>query len=401
MVRTQKFRWLSRNVLVIGVVSFLSDLGHETATTILPAFLAAIGAAPWALGIIEGVSDALASFSKLWSGWYCDRSGKHKSVATSGYFLTGFFKGALALATSWWHVLFMRTVAWLGRGMRSPARDRILADSTEPAHYGKAFGFDRALDTAGAIVGPMVAMLLVGVFSHREIFAFTLLPGLAAAFLFMFGVRARKFSPNPSLKFSIRLTQFPKPYRRFLIAVALFGLGDFAHTLLILRATQIFSEQYSAAKAAQLAMSLYVIHNIVYAAASIPVGALGDRWHKRKLLAIGYGLAVLMNIGFLFSPANYIFLAGLFILGGLFIAVEDALEKAIAAEMVPEEIQATGFGVLATLNGLGDFVSSTVVSLLWTAVSPQAGFGFAALVCFSGAVMMWRLPAKDSARAEG
>jgi len=385
-----KTRWLTRNVVAIGLASLFSDFGHETATTILPVFLATLGAAPWALGVIEGVSDALSSFSKLWSGWFCDRSGKRKPVAVVGYVLTGVFKATIGLATSWWHVLFSRSAAWLGRGARAPARDAILADSVEPADYGKAFGFDRALDTFGAILGPLAAMLLVTHLSYRLMFFVTIIPGLIAAAIFAFGVRARRLPPNHDLHFAASLRGLPPPFRRFLIAVALFGIGDFAHTLLILRATQILAHTHTAAEAVQLAMGLYVIHNVVYAAASLPVGALGDRWGKGRLLTLGYFVAVMMNLGFLTSPSHYAALALLFCLGGVFIAVEDALERAMAAELLPPAIQATGFGVLATVNGLGDFVSSVAVGILWTKHSPESGFVYAAGFCLLGALMMSR-----------
>jgi MFS family permease len=386
----KKDSWLKRNVVAIGLASLFSDLGHETATTILPVFLATLGAAPWALGVIEGVSDALSSFSKLWSGWFCDRSGKRKPVAVVGYVFTGVFKATIGLATLWWHVLFSRSAAWLGRGARAPARDAILADSVKPAHYGKAFGFDRAMDTLGAILGPLAAMLLVTLLSYRQIFFATIIPGLIAAAIFAVAVRARRLPPNHSLHFAASLRGLPMSFRRFLIAVALFGVGDFAHTLLILRATQILMQTQEAAKAAQLAMSLYVIHNIIYAGASVPVGTLGDRWGKGLLLALGYFIAVLMNLGFLLSPSHYAGLALLFGLGGVFIAIEDALERALAAELLPPEIHATGFGVLATVNGIGDFVSSIVVGFLWAKLSPSAGFAYAALFCLLGAFMMWR-----------
>jgi MFS family permease len=392
-----KKTWLTRNVVAIGLVSLFSDLGHETATTILPVFLAPLGAAPWALGVIEGVSDALSSFSKLWSGWFCDRTGKRKPVAVAGYVLTGIFKATIGLATSWWHVLFSRSAAWLGRGARAPARDAILADSVEPAHYGKAFGLDRAMDTLGAILGPLAAMLLVTLLPYRQIFFVTIIPGLIAAALFAFAVRARRIPPNHDLHFAASLRGLPPSFRRFLIAVAFFGIGDFAHTLLILRATQILTETHTATQAAQLAMSLYVIHNVIYAAASVPVGALGDRWGKGRLLALGYLVAAIMSLGFLFSPAGYAPLALLFCLGGFFIAIEDALERALAAELLPAEQHATGFGVLATVNGLGDFVSSVLVGFLWAKFSPATGFAYAAGFCLLGAVMMWRLAKSRSA----
>ena len=150
--------WLNRNVIGMGVTSFLSDASHEMATVVLPGFLAVIGAPPSALGIIEGVSDAVSSFVKLWGGWVSDRFGYRKWLATTGYFLTGISKSVFAFAMSWHLVFVGRVVGWFGRGFRGPIRDAILADSVEPVVRGKAFGFHRAMDSVGACIGPLLAI---------------------------------------------------------------------------------------------------------------------------------------------------------------------------------------------------------------------------------------------------
>ncbi|MGA2623579.1 MAG: MFS transporter [Bacteroidota bacterium] len=385
-----RVRWLNRTVLGIGIASFFSDLGHETATAILPAFLASIGAAPFALGVIEGVSDAIASFSKLGSGWYSDRLRSRKSLAVSGYFLTGAAGASFAFASSWLHVLAGRTVGWFGRGIRGPVRDAIMADAIPPEASGRAFGFDRALDTLGAVLGPVVALWLVAFASYRNIFLITFIPGVLAALSFAFIVKEKRRDPAPTKGFSLALKQMPPVFRRFLLAVGIFGMGDFAHTLLILRATQILSgAEY--ANPVQLGVTLYIIHNIVYAVASYPAGALGDKIGKRRLLALGYGLSALMCVGFVFVPSNFLFLVILFMLGGMFIAIEDSLERALAADMLPQEIRGTGFGVLAAVNGVGDFVSSIMVGFLWASFSPAGGFLYAGALSLVGMTLMLRL----------
>jgi MFS family permease len=385
-----RVRWLNRTVLGIGIASFFSDLGHETATAILPAFLASIGAAPFALGVIEGVSDAIASFSKLGSGWYSDRLRSRKSLAVSGYFLTGAAGASFAFASSWLHVLAGRTVGWFGRGIRGPVRDAIMADAIPPEASGRAFGFDRALDTLGAVLGPVAALWLVAFASYRNIFLITFIPGVLAALSFAFIVKEKRRDPAPTKGFSLALKQMPPVFRRFLLAVGIFGMGDFAHTLLILRATQIlFGAGY--ANPVQLGVTLYIIHNIVYAVASYPAGALGDKIGKRRLLALGYGLSALMCVGFVFVPSNFLFLVILFMLGGMFIAIEDSLERALAADMLPQEIRGTGFGVLAAVNGVGDFVSSIMVGFLWASFSPAGGFLYAGALSLVGMTLMLRL----------
>jgi len=385
-----RVRWLNRTVLGIGIASFFSDLGHETATAILPVFLASIGAAPFALGVIEGISDAIASFSKLGAGWYSDRLRSRKPLAVSGYFLTGAAGASFAVASSWLHVLAGRTVGWFGRGIRGPVRDAIMADAIPPEASGRAFGFDRALDTLGAVLGPVAALWLVAVTSYRNIFLLTFIPGMLAALSFAFIVREKHRDPTPTKSFNLTLKQMPPGFRRFLLAVGIFGMGDFAHTLLILRATQILSgAEY--ANPVQLGVTLYIIHNIVYAVASYPAGALGDKIGKRRLLALGYGLSALMCVGFVFVPSNFLFLVILFMLGGMFIAIEDSLERALAADMLPREIRGTGFGVLAAVNGVGDFASSVMVGFLWASFSPAGGFLYAGALSLVGMTLMLRL----------
>lgn len=386
MAEGKRSGWLKRNVLAIGFTSLLSDLSHEAATSILPVFLATLGAAPWALGVIEGMADGISSFTKLASGYASDKTGVRKPIAVTGYLLTALATATIGLSTLWYHALVGRVLAWFGRGARSPVRDAILVDSIEPQHYGKALGFERALDTLGAIIGPAVALSLVGLFAYKTIFSLTLIPGMLAAATFAFAVKGRPVKTNPG-GLAVSFSGLPSKFRWFLVAVALFGVGDFAHTLLILRATQILQPRFGDS-ATRYAIGLYLLHNIVYAALSTPAGALGDRFGKRKVLVLGYFIAGIMNLGFLFNPTHFASLGVLFFLGGVFIAVEDALERAVAADLLPPHLRATGFGTLAAVNGIGDFVSSTLVGLLWARLSPAAGFAYAGFLSISGAVFL-------------
>jgi MFS family permease len=350
-------------------------------------FLVSIGAAPAALGIIEGVSDAISSFSKLGAGWYSDRLHYRKGLAVGGYFLTGIATASFAGAASWVHVLIARTFAWFGRGVRGPVRDAILSGAVPPESRGRAFGFDRALDSAGAVLGPLVALLLVGSTSFRSIFLFSLIPGMLAALSFAFLVNEDRGPVQEKRTLRMSLAGLPIGYKKFLIAVAVFGMADFAHTLLMLRATHLF-QSAGFTSAPQMAVSLYVVHNVVYAGASYPVGALADLIGKRALLIIGYALSGFMCLGFLLPTSDYLLIGVLFGVGGLYVAIEDSLERALAADLLPPADRGTGFGLLAATNGIGDFVSSTVVGILWTTVSAEAGFIVAAAMSFAGAVLL-------------
>ncbi len=384
--------WLTRGVFGIGLASLFSDWGHEIATALLPILLAGLGAPAYALGLIEGIADGLSSFAKLAGGWIADRPEWRKPTAAGGYLVVALSTFAFGLVHSWPAILFFRAFGWLGRGAKGPSKDALLADAVPPENLGRAFGFERTMDTAGAIAGPLCATALVAATSVHAAMRWTLLPGIAAALAFtMLVPRGKRAAGHRPLAFFESLRQIPPQFRRYLVGVFVFGLGDFSHTLLILRAAQILGTRYGVARAATLAVGLYTVHNIIYAAGSYPAGALGDRIGKRGLLATGYALAGLMSVGFLFSPSSLPALVALFAVAGLYMAIHDSLEKSLAAELLPAQVRGSGFGVLATLNGVGDFASSIIVGFLWSGVSPAAGFLYAAVLCFAGAGILYRL----------
>lgn len=393
-----KKAWLNRTVLGIGLASLFSDWSHEIATAALPAFLANLGVAAAWLGIIEGVSDGLASVAKMASGYYTDGLQRRKPIAIAGYVVTALGTAAFALSTNAWHVLLARSSAWLGRGVRTPVRKALLAASVPRSAYGRAFGLERAMDTIGAIVGPLSALLILEGTQHnyRTLFAWTLLPGLLAAAVIAFLVKEKDRAPVPHISFGERLRALPSGYRKFLAAVALFGAGDFAHSMLILLATQKLAPSLGLARAASVAVTLYILHNVCYAGFSFVAGALADRMPKNLLLAGGYALAGLMTFAIVILPATIWTLAAVFIIGGVYIATEETLEDSLCAELVDESHHGMAFGVLATVNGVGDFLSSVVVGLLWTAFGTQVAFGYSAALFVAGAMLVARLPRRQN-----
>jgi MFS family permease len=388
----EKSRWLNRTVFGIGLASLFSDWSHEIATTILPAFLASMGAAAVWLGVIEGVSDGLSSFAKMASGFYTDKMQRRKPIAVVGYLVTALGTASIGLATAAWHILFARVFAWLGRGVRTPVRKALLAGSVTKEAYGRAFGFERMMDTVGAIVGPATALLLVTVFAHnyRHVFLVTLIPGLLAAVLIAFLVKEKERQRVAHVSFGERLRALPKPYRKFLVAVGLFGAGDFAPTLLILFATQKLTPEFGAAKAASLAVGFYVLRNIFYAGFAPIAGWLADHFKKHFVLASGYALAAVMALLIVIAPMNVWTLGIVFVLSGIYVAVEETLEDSFCAELVGEEHHGMAFGVLATVNGAGDFLSSIVVGVLWTSFGTAAAFGYSAVLFALGALLVLR-----------
>jgi len=385
-------RWLTRGVLGIGLASLLSDWGHEAATAILPAFLASLGAPAVALGLIEGISDALSSFAKLAGGWIADHPPWRKPTGIIGYFATGVSTCAYAFAQSWPTVLLLRALGWMGRGSRGPSRDTLLADAVAPGQEGRAFGFERAMDTIGAVAGPLCATALVGTLGLRGVLRWTFVPGMAAALAFAFLAPAAKQMHGRHAPSASSFQQLPKRFWHFLAGVFTHGIGAFAPTLLILRASQILTPRVGLARAATISVALYTLHNFVSALASYPAGALGDRIGRRGILVIGYLIAAVAYGGFIFARPTLPVLAVLFALAGTHDGVQQSLEKSLAAELLPGEARGMGFGMLATFNGVGDLVSSVAVGALWSAVSPSAGFFYAGAFTFAGALLLllWR-----------
>jgi len=396
-----KKRWLTRGVLGIGLASLFSDWGHEAGTAILPAFLASLGAPAVALGIIEGVSDGLSSFAKLAGGWIADRPSWRKLTCIIGYVGTAVTTFAYAFAHSWPFVLLLRALGWIGRGSRGPSRDALLVDCVAPEQQGRAFGFERAMDTLGAVLGPLCATALIGIIGARGVLRWALLPGLIAAVVFaVLSPKGKQDDQHRAPSFTSSLAQLPKNYWRYLTGVFAHGIGDFAPTLLILRAAQILTPRFGVKHAAALAVALYTFYNIVNAAASYPAGALGDRLGRRTLLVAGYLTGVITFVGFIFERPQLPILALLFALAGIHIGITQPLEKSTAAEMLPAANRGSGFGVLATVNGIGDLISSIVVGALWSSVSPTAGFIYAASFCLLGALLISSFSAPRPERAE-
>lgn len=386
--------WLTRTVLGVGLTSLFSDWSHEIATAVLPAFLAAIGAGPAWLGAIEGIADGLSSFAKLASGHFTDQLKKRKPLAVFGYVFTALATASFAFATHAYQILFARSAAWLGRGVRSPAKKALLAADVPPSAYGRAFGLERLMDTLGAIVGPLTALWLLHVTHHnyRSVFLWTLLPGMVAAATFSLLVRERPVEARQQHSFLTGLRSLPKTFRQFLLGVGVFGAGDFSHTLLILYATRMLAPSRGMAAAASIAVGLYVLHNVFYAASAYLSGWISDHVRHRKLvLAAGFALAGATAILLTASPRQLWLLAAIFILAGLYVGTEEALEDSLAAELIPKEQHGMAFGTLAAVNAVGDFLSSVLVGFLWSAVSVRAAFSFSAVLFFLGAFLVLRL----------
>jgi MFS family permease len=386
-------KWLNRTVLGVALASLFSDWSHEIATAVMPAFLATFSAAAAWLGLIEGISDGFSGAAKMASGFYTDKLQRRKPIAVVGYLVTALGTAAIGLATSPLQILFARSAAWLGRGVRTPIRKALLAAAVTRETYGRAFGFERMMDTVGAIAGPLTALLLVTAFAHnyRNVLLVTLIPGLIAAGVIAFLVKEKERKPVSHISFGERLRLMPKAYKKFLVAAGLFGAGDFAPSLLILLATQKLAPQLGPAKAASIAVGFYVARNVFYAAFAPVAGWLADNFKKNLMLAIGYGLAAIMAILIIVAPMNVWLLGLIFVLAGIYSSIEETLEDSFCAELVTEEHHGMAFGVLATVNGAGDFLSSIIVGFLWTSFGTGIAFSYCAVLFSLGALLVLKI----------
>lgn len=396
--------WLNRTVIGAGVTSALGDFCYETTTVILPGFLAVLGLPPVVLGTIEGIADAVASFTKMISGYIADKLGHRKLLVIVGYSLTPIGQMLIALAAGWPLVLSGRIISWFGKGLRGPLRDAIVIQAVSPETRGRAFGFHRATDTIGAVLGPMLGVALLGwvqewnghdgSFAFRVVLWLSVIPGLLAVLAFFTMVQDPEHSPNPALRFFHTLRELPQRFKRYLVAVGIFGIGDFSHSLLILAATQLLTASMGVVHAAQVSGLLYVWRNVVQVAVSFPIGVLADRFGHMPMLIAGYVLGVLTALltagAFVYQVDSVLFLGIIFLVAGLYMAVQEALESTVTAEMISQDLLATGVGALGTVNGTAKFVSSTVVGVLWTAISPVFSFGLAAVLMTAGTVALMR-----------
>jgi MFS family permease len=369
-------KWLNRNVVGLGLADLAADANYEMVFAILPLFITAgLGAPALAVGVVEGVADGSAALVKLWSGWYSDRIGWRKRLAAGGYGTTVFGLGLLLVVTSWPQVIIARGLAWMGRGLRQPIRSAMLAASVDKPDLGKAFGFHEALDTAGALIGPAAAFLLVATgHGFRTVFAWALVPGVVCVVLFAVltrdprGSGPRTAPPGGPL---------PSEFWRLMVPVAVFGVGNFASAFFTLRAAQMLQPELGQAAAFTGAVAFYLFHNAVGAAVSFPGGWLADRFGKARMLALAYvtfALACVVGL----AGHGWVAVALMAVLLGAQHPVVSSVEGSLTSSLVREERLGTAFGFLNGINGAGDLASSVAAGALWTFVSPPAAMWFGA-----------------------
>ncbi len=381
--------WLNKNTLMLALASFFSDFGHYMALAIFPAFLASLGTSAALLGLIEGITNSLISFIKIFSGWLSDYTGKRKIFLSFGYFFTALGLGSFIFFFNWYQLV----IAWLGKGMRGPARDALLAGSTNPSAFGSVFGFYRAITMLGAIAGPLCASYFIVRYTFSFVFLTSCLLSILAFVVILFFVQDVPCKPKKTLILE-NIHHLPKDFFIFLFAAGVFGLGNFAPSLLIFRTMQLLTPVGGAAWAHGWAISLYAFYSIFCALCSFPLGFLSDKIGKKRMVIAGYLIFSFVAVCLVFEANNIWYLGCLFSLMGISAAITDSLESALAADFLSPDNRGTGYGLLGAVCGVGDFFSSTAVGCLWVFCSPFWGFFYGALLSIFGALILMALPKK-------
>lgn len=374
--------WLTPGVASVGAASFFSDAGHEMATSLLPGFVTGVlGGGASALAAIDGVADALTGLSKLAGGPLAAEPKRRGWLARSGYLGTALATAGIGLTTAVWQVAILRAIAWMSRGIRSPARDMVLTDLTRRHGVGRAFGLERAGDNLGAILGPLMASALVGLLGVRWTILFAFIPGILAAIAISIAVReagSNLSTGKAKARLSLNLRELRQEgIWRTLTPISLFEVGNLANTLLILRATDLLTEEgWQSGAAASVAVLVYAGHNALAVVGALLAGRLTDRRGPRVAFGLGALSFVAAYLVFAFGSGPTAVIVG-FALAGIGIGLAETAESAVVALSVSAPNRSHAFGLLGLVQSIGDLGATVVAGLLWTLVSPQLAFGYA------------------------
>lgn len=392
---------LTANVVLLALVSLLTDVSSEMILPILPFFLVdVLLASALILGVVEGLADGVVSFMRILSGRWSDAAGRRKRFVAAGYGLSTAMKALFPFVVTWPQFLGMRIVERAGKGIRDAPRDALLAESAPPEVRGKAFGFHRSMDTSGAIAGPLLALGLLAWIgtsmalgdAYRMVLLLAAIPA-GAAFLLVFLVKEAPRTPAPRRPLRLSFQGAPRALLSFVVIASVFSLAEFSYAFLLLRA--------GAEEGTTVAILLYVFFNVVYAAAAFPAGILSDRVGRKPVILVGYvcfaGMAGLLALGP--SLPSLVALVPAFALYGLSYGLTQGTERALVADLAPAEIKATVLGAYHASVGVVKIGSGVIAGLLWTVLLPEgtATFAFAAItaVAAGAALLAWRPPVRS------
>jgi len=376
---------IPRNIFILGLVSLLSDIASEAIFSVLPIFMSSVLRIDYAaIGVIEGAAESASSFLKLASGWWSDRVGRRKPLALLGYGISGAAKPFFAFAVSSLDVALIRVADRVGKGVRTSPRDALVADSTLRKYRGKAFGFHRAMDTLGAVAGPLLAFAFLSYFgeseaSYRSMFLLTAIPGAASVLLLWLFVK-EKGGRGAWGRRLIDLSFLGGEARGFLLAAFVFALANYSYAFLILRAGEL-------GVGIAFIPLLYLLYNVVYAGLATPAGALADRWGGEKVLLLGWLAFALVGIGFALAWEWWHAVA-LFALYGLFSAIHETTVRSQLTLMVSPGKRGSALGALHFLSGIGALPASALMGGIWGAWGSGAAFLASSLIAIAAILLL-------------
>jgi MFS family permease len=368
-----------RSVYVFGLISFLNDTASEMAYWVLPAFLASLGAGAAQLGIIEGIAESVASFAKLFSGYVTDRVPHRKPIVVGGYVVANAVKPLLALVSSWWQILGIRFCDRFAKGVRGTARDVMVAESVEKSALGSAYGLIQAMDSAGAIVGPLLALAVIGRFGMRGVFASAAIPGALCVIVAWVGIREVRRGASftgaepellPHTSKSGWLPTLPFGFYYVLVVVTLFSLGNSSDMFLVLRAGNIGIP-------ASRAPLLGLIFNVTFTLLSWPAGKFSDRFSRSAIAAAGYFVFAIVYFVFALAPSQLAIWLVMAVYG-LFYALTNPVLKALVVENVTADVRGRALGIYSFLTSITTLLSSVITGGLWKVYGPAVPFYFSA-----------------------
>ncbi len=382
-----------KNIFWIGMTSLFTDISSEMIMSLLPLFLMALGASRGMIGLIEGVAEFTASIFKVVSGWISDRLQSRKGLVVTGYVLSTIVKPLIALANTWYQVLAVRFVDRLGKGVRNPPRDALVADSVSESERGRSFGFQRGMDTFGAVIGTMLASVLLFalgkytnlslVSQYRTIFWISVIPGIFGVLSVAFMVNDVKSKGFVKSETPISWATLGAGFKAFLLVSAVFEFSNFSYAIFILRANNL-------GVIVALIPIIYLLYNIIYGILAQPLGVLADKIGKKSVLFLGYLLASIMCLGFALAT-NPIYAWILFAIYGVVSAITNTTPRAILADLVKIEFRGTAYGIYYMLIGIIALPTSAIAGLLWDRFGAFTSFSYGAVLAFVAAMLVLAL----------
>jgi len=375
-MKIKKKFFISKNVIFLGLVSLFTDISTEMITPLLPLFLSDILRTPKSfIGLIEGVAEATASILKFFSGYISDKLKKRKFIVTIGYGLSSITKPFFGIVSNAYQVLFIRFMDRVGKGIRTSPRDALIADSISKEEHGKAFGFHRAMDTLGAVIGPFLAFIFLPYFNnnYRSIFLLSAIPAFIAVLIIILFVReSKKIQREKREIIKISFMGLPKEFKFFIFFVILFTLGNSSDAFLILRASSVGINS-------KMIPILWVFFNIVYTIFSTPFGILSDKYGRKSVITLGLLVYSLVYAGFAFA-SKPIHIWCLFLTYGIYYAMVEGNFRAYVADIVPSRTRGTAYGIFHTGVGIALLPASLIMGILWEKLGVKVAFLFGSVL---------------------